>query len=111
MRETLVGCLGWEAPLEKEMAPHSSTLAWKNPMDGRAWWATVHGITKSRTPLSNFTKRVMPSLVAQTVKCLPAMWETWFLSLDWEAPLEKEMAPHSSTLAWKNPMDGGAWCP
>ena len=59
MWETWFPSLDWEAPLEKEMAPHSSTLAWKNPMDGRAWWATVHGITKSRTPLSNFTKRVI----------------------------------------------------
>ena len=40
----------WEDPLEKEMATHSSILAWRiNPMDGGAWWATVHGITKSRT--------------------------------------------------------------
>ena len=43
------------------------------------------------------------SLVAQTVKCLPAMWETWVQSLGWEDPLEKEMAAHSSTLAWKIP--------
>ena len=43
------------------------------------------------------------SLVAHTVKCLPAMWETWVLSLGREDPLEKEMATHSSTLAWKIP--------
>ena len=43
------------------------------------------------------------SLVAQTVKHLPVVWETWVLSLDWEDPLEKEMATHSSTLAWKIP--------
>ena len=43
------------------------------------------------------------SLVAQTVKCLPAMRETWVQSLGWEDPLEKEMATHSSTLAWKIP--------
>ena len=35
------------------------------------------------------------------VKCLPAMRETWVQSLGWEDPLEKEMATHSSTLAWK----------
>ena len=39
------------------------------------------------------------SLVAQTVKHLPAMWETWVQSLGQEDPLDKEMAPHSSTLA------------
>ena len=43
------------------------------------------------------------SLLAQTVKRLPAMQETWVRSLGWEDPLEKEMAPHSSTLAWKIP--------
>ena len=37
------------------------------------------------------------SLVAQRLKCLPAMWETWVRSLGWEDPLEKEMATHSST--------------
>ena len=42
-------------------------------------------------------------LVAQMVKHLPAMWETWVWSLGQEDPLEKEMATHSSTLAWKIP--------
>ena len=44
-----------------------------------------------------------PSLVAQMVKNLPAMWETWVQSLDWEYPLEKEMAALSSILAWRIP--------
>ena len=39
------------------------------------------------------------SLVAQTLKHLPAMWETWVQSLGQEDPLEKEMATHSSTFA------------
>ena len=43
------------------------------------------------------------SLVAQTVKHLPAMRETWVLFLSWEDPLEKEMETHSSTLAYKIP--------
>ena len=47
------------------------------------------------------------SLVAQTVKRLPAMQETRVRFLGREDPLEKEMAIHSSTLAWKNPLDGG----
>ena len=46
------------------------------------------------------------SLVAQTVKCLPAMQETWVLSLGREDTLEEEMATHSSTLAWKIPWTG-----
>ena len=46
------------------------------------------------------------SLVAQTVKNLPAMWETWVRSLGREDPLEKEMATHSSVLAWSIPGTG-----
>ena len=91
MQETLAPFLGWEDPLEKGKATHSSILEnsmvspwghkesdraeqlstftfWslgngnplqypclENPMDGRAWWATVHGVEKSRTRLSGFT--------------------------------------------------------
>ena len=43
------------------------------------------------------------SLVAQLVKNLSAMWETWVQSLGWEDPLEKGMATHSSILAWRVP--------
>ena len=51
--------------------------------------------------------RFMTSLVAQTVKCLPTMWENWVRYLGQKDPLEKEMATHSSSLAWKIPrMEG-----
>ena len=43
------------------------------------------------------------SLVAQLVKNLPTMWETWVRSLGWKDPLEKGKAPHSSILAWRIP--------
>ena len=46
--------------------------------------------------------------MAQTVKCLPTMRETRVLSLGWEDPLEKEMATHSSVLAWRIPGTGEA---
>ena len=49
------------------------------------------------------------SLVAQMVKNLPVMWETWVQSLGCEDPLEEGMATHSSFLAWRIPMDRGAW--
>ena len=49
------------------------------------------------------------SLVAQMVKHLPTVWKTQVRFLGWEDPLEKQMANHSSILAWKNPMDGEAW--
>ena len=55
----------------------------ENPMDGGAWWAAVHGVSKSRTRLSDFTF-TFP---------FPA--------------LEKEMATHSSVLAWRIPRMGG----
>ena len=65
--------------------PHSSTLAWKIPsMDRGAWWAAVHGVSKSRTRLSNFP-----------------------FTFHFHA-LEKEMATHSCSCL-ENPGDGGAW--
>ena len=45
----LVGSLGGEDPLEKEMATHSSILACRSPMDRGAWQARVYGVTKSQT--------------------------------------------------------------
>ena len=68
-------------------------------MNRGAWWATVLGIAKSCTGLSHF----WASLVAQLVKNPPAMWETWVRPLGREDPLEKEMATHSSILAWRIP--------
>ena len=49
IQETWVQSLGWEDPLEKEMATHSSILAWEIPGTGRAWQAAVHGVTKEGT--------------------------------------------------------------
>ena len=54
----------------------------ENPMDGGAWWATVHGVAKSRTGLSDFTFTFHSHA------------------------LEKEMATHSSVLAWRIPGTG-----
>ena len=51
IQETWLQSLGWEDPLEKGMATHSSIL--ENPMDRGAWQATVHGVTKSQTQLSD----------------------------------------------------------
>ena len=65
--------------LEKAMATHSSTLAWRNPEDGGAWWATSHGVVKSWTQLSDFT-----------------------FTFHFHA-LEKDTATHSSVLAWRIP--------
>ena len=62
-------------------------------MDREVWWATVHGVAKSRTRLSDFTY----------LKNLPTVQETWVQSLGQEDPLEKGMATHSSILAWRIP--------
>ena len=64
------------------MAPHSSALCLENPIDGRAWWAAVHGVDKSQTRLSDFT-----------------------FTFHFHA-LEKEMAAHSSIIAWRIPRMG-----
>ena len=99
-----VPSLGREDPLEEDMATHTSIPAWGIPMNRGAWGATVHGVTKSQTRLSDFTSgetghlKIHPeshivmlpfdhrlviiqyswaSLLAQMVKNLPAMRETW----------------------------------
>ena len=82
MQETWVQSLGQEDPLEKKMAPHSSILAWRNPIDRGAWWAAVHGVAKSRTRLNDFT-----------------------FIFHFHA-LEKKMATHCSVLAWRIPGTG-----
>ena len=53
--------------------------------------------------------RVQTCLVARTVKNLPAMRETRVQALGWEDSLEEVMATHSSLLAWRIPVDRGAW--
>ena len=91
MWETWVQSLGREDPLEKEMATHSSILAWRIP------WTEKPGHLYSSKQIFR------ASLVAQVVKRLPTMRETWVQSLGREDPLEKEMATHSSILAWRIP--------
>ena len=53
--------------------------------------------------LPSFSFIAWVSLVAQLLKNLPAMWETWVRSLGWEDPLEKGKATHSAILAWRIP--------
>ena len=71
--------------LEKKMATHSSKSPGQRRLAGYGPW----GLTSSTR------------LAAQTVKRLPEVRETRIRSLGWEDPLEKEMATHSSILAWK----------
>ena len=53
MWETWVQSLGWEDPLEEGAEIHTTIPAWRFPMDREAWWATVHGVSKSRTQVSD----------------------------------------------------------
>ena len=53
MQKTAVGFLGWEDPVEEGMTTHFCILPWRIPMDRGAWRATVHGVTKSQTRVSN----------------------------------------------------------
>ena len=102
---------------ESEVAQSCPTLL--DPMDCSPPGSSIHGIFQARvlewgaTAFSEFKEKAVEilicsqvgkaSLVAQRIKCLLAMWETWVRSLGPKDPLEKAMAPHSSTLAWKIP--------
>ena len=99
-QETQVRSLGQENPLEKEMATHSSTLSWRIPCTEESGGLPF---MESQTVGHNRANKCQASLVAQTVKHLTAMRETWVQSLGQENPLEKEMATHSSSLAWEIP--------
>ena len=112
---------------EKAMAPHSSTLAWRIPWIGGAWWAAVHGVAKSRTRLSDFTFHLSLSCIGRgngnplQYSCLedPMDGGAWWAAVHGVAgsrtrlsdftftfhfhALEKKMATHSSVLAWRIP--------
>ena len=64
---------------------------------------SIYSFLKTLRILSIMLVPIRALLVAQIVKTLPAMWETWVSSLDWEDPLEKGMATHFSILAWRIP--------
>ena len=92
-RGSLSSSPGKESTLTRETNPGSIPGLGRSPGEGIGY------------PL----KYSWASLVAQTVKNPPSMWETWVLSLGWEDPLEEGMATHSSILAWRIPKNRGAW--
>ena len=97
VRKTWVQSLGWEDPLEKEMATHSSTLAWKVP-----WTEEPGGLQPMGSQrVGHHWMSSLSLFMAHMVKNLPAVQETWIPSLGREDPLEKGMASHSSILAWR----------
>jgi len=66
-------------------------------------------LTYSCYPFNVLCGNLWASLVAQVVKNLHAVQETWVQSLGWEDPLEEGMATHSNILAWRIPIVRGAW--
>ena len=72
------------------------------------WACNLHSLCFLKLNIYSHLSFYWASLVAQMVKNLPAMQETWVRSLGWVDPLEG-MATHSSILAWRIPMDRGAW--
>ena len=109
---TQVQSLGWEDPLEKEMAPHSGTLAWKIPWTEEA---TIHWVAKSRTRLSNFTSLHFTSsnsgsfLSCPSTSCQRWEWVAFQLHVqggtDWSysAAAAAELLQSCPTLS--DPMD------
>ena len=87
--------------------PPALLWCWADPMSS----AMLSLLGCKRRTLTIPLQSVRTSLVAQTVKCLHTTRETWVWSLGQEDPLEKEMAPHSSTFAWKIPWteECGPW--
>ena len=95
MQEMQIQSLSWEYPLEKEMATHSSILAWETPWTeepGRLW-----SVILQKSQLSDFPG-------SSVIKNSPANQEAWVQSRGQKDPLEKEMAIHSSILAWEIPQ-------
>ena len=95
--------------LEKEIATHSSVLAWRIPGTGEPGGLPSMGSHRVGHDWSDLAaaaaNQFRTSLVVQTVKHLPTMWETRVQSLGWEDLLEKETATHSNILAWKIPWE------
>ena len=73
------------------------------------WFVYVKVVKLVKFMLCIFLLVVWASLVAQMVKNLPAMWETWVRFLGLEDPLEEGMATHSNILGWRIPLGRGAW--
>ena len=104
MRET------WVQSLEKEMATYSSILAWRIPwteepgrLQSMGWQRVRHDWATSLSLFFHFIEHGEGFPGGSVVKNLPAMQEMQGPSLGWEDPLEKEMATHSSILAWRIP--------
>ena len=90
--------------------PGSIPGSGSSPGEGKATHSSIPGLERYPGEGIGYPLQYSwASLVAQLVKNLPAMHETWVRSLNWEDPLEEGMATHFSILAWRIPIDRGAW--
>jgi len=106
MRETWVWSLGREDSLQKEMATHSGTLAWKIPWRRSLVQATVHGVAKSRARLRNFTSSSSNkgmgfpwwlSAKESACQCRRHRFDPWVMKIHWR----RKWQPDFSILAWE----------
>ena len=109
MLETWVRSLGWEDPLEEGLATHSSILAWRSPLERRAWRAAVMGLQRVGHDWATKHSTTWTFPDGSVVKNPLLMQETQVWSLDQEDPLEKEMATHSRIHAWRIPRTEEPW--
>ena len=96
-RQCLLGSVSWIWGLGRGVLEYSFCYCCFKPLShyiSKAWFCQI---------IYKHLRHIQTSLVAQTVKRLSIIWDTWVWSLGWEDPLEKEMAIHSRAIAWKIP--------
>ena len=102
----LVSAVQWS---ESSVSIHISSPSWASfppsPLyvitEHQAELPVLYSIFLLATCFIHGSVQIWASLVAQTIKNLPAMWETWVQSVGWEDPLEEGMASHCSILSWR----------
>ena len=112
IQETQVPSVGREDPLEKEMATHSSILAWRIPWTEGTWKTTVHRVAKVSNTTERLTLLLWASQVALVVKDPPAgegdMWEAGSIPGSGRSPGGGHGNPLQDSCL-ENPLDRGAW--
>ena len=101
-------CVGNHLAMTSELASGVPSPSVKHCRVGMQGWPRPPRMLTRVVRHSHFPTYLRALLVAQMVKDLPAVWDTWFQSLCWEDPLEEGMATHSSILTWRIFMDRGA---
>ena len=96
--------LGWEDPLAKEMATHSSILAWENPMDRGAWRTVVHEVAKSWIWLSDWTrKKILAAKRSHLYPSLAISGSSWLCDHFKDLFITSLTTSWLSTACWERP--------